>query len=241
MPRILITGGAKRLGKGLALLFAKKGWDIAFSYFHSSDKAENTLLNIKQKNVSAYAFQADVRDYNSIQSGFVKMKKEFGIPDVLINNAAIFPNKQSLNELAVEDWQNVINTNLNSVFYTSKIFAENAAKNSRIINIASIGAFEIWDGRIAYHVSKAGVIQLTKALARELAPDISVNAVSPGTIDIENEPDSENVPQISNTKIPMKRYATVEDVFEACLFFAENSNFVTGTNIIVDGGYSLSK
>ncbi len=241
MSKLFISGGAKRLGRGLALKFAEKGWDVAFSYYHSIDKADKTAGELRQYNINVYHFQADARNYNQMQDEFDKMAKLFGIPDVVINNAAVFPAKKSLTQLTVDEWHNVLNTNLNSVFYLSKIFAEYAPENAKIINIASIGALEIWDGRIPYHVSKAAVLQLTKALARDLAPRISVNAISPGTIVIENEPDDDSVPSISAQKTPMKRNATVDDIFEPCYFLATTGNFITGTNIIVDGGYSLTR
>ena len=241
MPKVFITGGAVRLGRGLALKFAEKGCDVAFSYYHSAEKAKVTSNEITKYNVRNYNFQVDLRNYKQLRAEFEKMIDVFGIPDVVINNAAVFPPQKSLTELKVEEWHSVLDANLNSVFYVSKIFAEYAENNSKIINIASIGAMEIWDGRIPYHVSKAGVLQLTQALARDLAPRISVNSISPGTIVIEGEPDGENVPAISADRTPMKRNANIDDIFNVCYFLATTENFITGTNIIVDGGYSLTR
>jgi 3-oxoacyl-[acyl-carrier protein] reductase len=241
MPKVFITGGARRLGRGLALEYAKAGWDVAFSYFRSEDKAGKTLFDLQQYGKNFYSFRADVRSYEQMQSGFIQMIDSFGVPDVLINNAAMFPKKSNLKQLDINDWHNVLDTNLNSVFYTSKIFADYAKSGAKIINIASIGAYEIWDGRIAYHVSKAAVIQLTKALARDLAPDMAVNSLSPGTIEMEGEPDGSTVPKINIDKTPMKRNARIDDVFKACLFLSTDENFITGTDIVVDGGYSLKR
>jgi len=238
---VFITGGARRLGRGLALAFAEQGWNTAFSYFSSEDKSKTTFDEIISRGVKTYKFKADLRDYNSIETGFSKMISDFQTPDVIINNAGIFPPKQILDQIDVSEWNNIMNSNLNSVFHVSKIFSKYAKPNSAIINIASIGAFEIWSGRIPYHVSKSAVIQLTKALARELAPRITVNCVSPGTINISDEPDEKHVPIINESKTPMKRNAKINDVFDACFFFAEKRGFITGENLIVDGGYNLTR
>jgi len=241
MAKVFITGGAKRLGRGLALKYAEAGFDVAFSYYHSKSQAKDTFDSIKKHNVNAYSFRADVRDFEQMKKAMYAMFGTFGIPNIIINNAAVFPNKQSLKELSVNEWHNVLDTNLSSIFYTAKIFSEKAGAGAKIINIASIGAYEIWEGRIAYHVAKAGVIQLTKVLARDLAPNITVNSVSPGTIEIENEPDSDSIPKISYERTPMGRHASVDDIFKACIFLSTNNDFITGTDIVVDGGYSLTR
>jgi 3-oxoacyl-[acyl-carrier protein] reductase len=126
MPKVFITGGAVRLGRGLALKFAEKGWDVAFSYYHSAEKAKVTSNEITKHNVRNYNFQVDLRNYKQLCAEFEKMIDVFGIPDVVINNAAVFPPKKSLTELKVEEWHSVLDANLNSVFYVSKIFAEYA-------------------------------------------------------------------------------------------------------------------
>lgn len=241
MPIVLITGGARRLGRGLALEYARKGWDVAFCYNNSGYKAINTLDELKQFGVNAYSGKADITDYNELQKFFRDVVSNIGLPNVIINNAAIFPQQTSLQDLQVEEWRRIIDTNLSSIFYTSKIFSNYPAKNSKIINIASIGAYEIWKGRVPYHVSKAGVIQLTKVLARELAPDISVNSISPGTIKMTDEPDEAWVPAVDNNRTPMQRPANITDIFNLCFFLSTSSNFITGQDFVVDGGYSLTR
>ena len=106
--------------------------------------------------------------------------------------------------------------------------------------MASLGGTEVWKNRTPYNVSKAGVIQLTKSLARDLAPLVSVNCISPGTIEIKNESPSEPL-RISNERIPFLRFGNIDDIFDAVNFFATASQFITGNNLIVDGGYSLSR
>jgi NAD(P)-dependent dehydrogenase (short-subunit alcohol dehydrogenase family) len=122
----------------------------------------------------------------------------------------------------------------------SKEFAKIVTKQARIINISSLGGINIWKDRIDYNVSKSALIQLTKVLARALAPQISVNVVCPGYIDLsEHKSKNENKEKMSLQKIPMNRYGTVEDVFEAVYFFSSCSQFITGQVLIVDGGQSL--
>ena len=238
MAIALITGSGRRIGKGLAIEFARKGWDVLIHYNNSAESALKTLQEIQNIGSKAVMFQADVRDYSAMQTGFEKAVAEIGHPDILVNNAAIYPSANNLQNTEISLWDDVMDTNLKSYFQMAKIFSENAVKGSRIINIASLGAFQIWKGRIPYNVSKAGVIQLTKALARDLAPNISVNSVSPGSIEIENEP-AEGGLALKVENIPMNRYGKISDVFDAVYFFATASLYITGQNINVDGGYHL--
>lgn len=238
MSTVLITGSGRRLGRGLAIEFAKSGWNVIVHYNKSSDKAMETMELLKSYDVNSISFQSDVRDINKFREKFHRITCEFGYPDVLINNAAIYPKQHSLQETDSELWNEVIDTNLKSYFEISKIFSKNALSNSKIINIASMGAFRIWKGRIPYNISKAGVLQLTKALAYELAPTIAVNSVSPGSIEIPDEQPDEEL-ALSGARIPMQRFGSVKDVFDAVYFFATCSNYITGQNISVDGGYNL--
>lgn len=233
-----ITGSGRRLGKGLALEFARKGWDIIIHCNNSVSQAEQTVAQIRELGVSCVSFRADVKDYSAMKSGFDEVVSEIGHPNVLVNNAAIYPSSNHLAETELSLWDEVMDTNLKSYFQNAKIFSENAQPGSRIINIASMGAFRIWKGRIPYNVSKAGVVQLTKALALDLAPNISVNSVSPGSIDFDNDPPSEKL-TINTGNIPMLRHATTGDVFDAVYFFATASLYITGQNLNVDGGYLL--
>lgn len=241
MSLVLITGGARRLGRGLVLEYAKIGWDVAFCYNNSETKASETMNEIYNFSVKAFSSKADITNYDDLKEFFRNVIKNIGTPNVLINNAAIFPPQTSLNDLTPETWHQIIDTNLSSVFYTSKLFAGLALQDSKIINISSIGAYEIWKGRIPYHVSKAGVIQLTRALAHELAPEISVNSISPGTINLTDEPDERWVPAVDNKKTPMKRHANISDIFNLCYYLSTTSNFITGQDFVVDGGYNLTR
>lgn len=238
MPIILITGSGRRLGKAVALEFARKGWDVIINYNKSEKKAEETVTEIKSFGVNSTAFKADVTKHEEFKKAYLKCTKEIGCPDVLVNNAAIYPSSFNLENTKQSLWDEVMNTNLKSYFLISQLFSSKAKSNSRIINIASMGAFNIWKGRIPYNVSKAGVVQLTKALAVDLAPKISVNSVSPGSIYIENDKANEEL-TIKPANIPMQRYGNAADVFDAVYFFATASLYITGQNINIDGGYHL--
>jgi NAD(P)-dependent dehydrogenase (short-subunit alcohol dehydrogenase family) len=238
MNTVLITGSGKRLGRQLALNFAKFGWNIILHHFHSDDSAVKTYNEIKALGVEVYSVKFDISKPKEIEKGFDEITHNFHFPNVLVNNAAIFPKMMKIEDIDEEHWDTALGTNLKGTFFVSKEFAKYAPENSRIINIASSGAFEIWKHRIPYNVSKSGVITLTKALARELAPKISVNSVSPGMVDITDETPVEPL-IIGTSKIPFGRYATSEEIFEAVNFFATCTSYITGQNLTVDGGFGL--
>lgn len=240
MKTVFITGSGRRMGRGIALEFAKLGWNVGLHYLQSQEMAEKTLDEVLNLGVKASLVRFDVRNYSDFRLGLQKSIEEVGVPDVLINNSGVFPKRKTLMELSVEDWNSAMNTNMRSAFFAAKIFSEYAKDNSRIINIASLGGLEIWKNRIPYNVSKSGLIHLTKALARELAPKIAVNAICPGTILIPNE-QAADTSEIDVNKIPMQRYGNIADIFDAVKFFAECSQFITGQILNVDGGYHLAR
>ncbi len=242
MPTIFITGAGRRIGKGLAIEFARKGWNVVIHYYQSEKNAyENKTYIEKNFGVEVFLVQCDLSQTNLIESTFDKFFQEVVVPDVLVNNAAIFPSKRKLEEIDEPIFDNTLNINLKSYLFVSKIFSKYAKEGSKIINIGSLGGLETWKGRLPYNISKAGVIQLTRSLARELAPKISVNCVNPGTIFIPDAPNFIDAPLIEINRIPMQRYGTILDVFDAVYFFATCSNFITGQVINVDGGYHLDR
>ncbi len=235
MKNVLITGSARRIGRVLAIEFAKKGYNIFLHYNDSQEKALITKNEIEKYGVNVVLVKADLREENQIEDLFKELKNQE--INILVNNAAIYPEQKPLNELELEDWNDTINLNLRSVFLISKFFATHNIEG-KIINIGSLGAFHIWKKRIIYNTAKAGLIQLTKALAIELTPRISVNSVSPGTIFIKKDEPSEHI-TLKESSIPYGRFGKPEEVFEAVYFFATCSNFITGQNINVDGGFGL--
>jgi NAD(P)-dependent dehydrogenase (short-subunit alcohol dehydrogenase family) len=235
MKNVLITGGGRRLGKHLALNFAKEGYNVVIHYNTSIEKAKETHQAILDIGMDAILFKADLRNIDDVKRLFDFAGMNYGKLDVLVNSAAVLPPQMSVSEISSDDWNDTMNINLKAYLFASQQFAKFANDNAKIINIASLGGQEIWKNRLLYNVSKAGVLQLTKALAREFAPQIAVNSVSPGIVAITDEP-SEN-DTLNPKRIPFGRYATPEEVFEAVYFFAECSNYITAQNLNIDGGY----
>lgn len=235
MRTVLITGGAVRLGKSLALNFAKNGFRVAFSYYRSESEAEKTREEINKFQPSSIAIKADLRDSVQIKKMFERTFAEMGKIDVLINNAGYFPKPSSLQELEEEIWDETFNINLKAAFLCSKEFSKQEGDDLRIVNIASVGALKHWKGRITYNTSKSALVHLTKSLALDLAPKIAVNSISPGMIDFGSEEDF----KLELENIPMKAFATPEEIFSAVQFFVNCTKNITGQNLCVDGGLSL--
>ncbi len=240
MSLVFITGAGRRIGKALAINFAKKGWDVAINYNSSEKSAIETAEICRAQGVRTNTYKADVSIKEEIVSAIDKCIEELGIPDVLVNNAGVFPERTNISDIEESLIDNTFGINLKGEFFTSQYFSQLAKPNSRIINIASLGAFEIWKGRLPYHISKSALIHMTRALAVELAPNISVNSVSPGAIEVRDDP-AKDSSLISVDKIPMKRYGTPDDIFDAVYFFATTTSYITAQNITVDGGYHYSR
>lgn len=236
---VLITGAAKRIGKALALGFAKKGFSILLHYNTSEKEANELSDRLKRMNVNVVLLKADLRNPEEISDMFAQIKSQNLVPEVLINNAAIFPAPKSFREITEEDWNNTLESNLNSVFNVSKRYID-TVKEGRIINFASLGAHEVWSGRTPYHAAKSGVLHLTRAMAKDLAPEFSVNSISPGVIDIPEDPNDDK--SISfESRIPMGRFGNTEDIFDAVWFFSTASKYITGQDLQVDGGWHYSR
>lgn len=235
MNKVLITGSGRRIGKGLALLFAKKNWDIILHYNKSENEALKTQKEILSLGVKCDIFQCDISNTKEIQPKFGDAFIKFGTPNVLINNAGIFPQQKDIFNINIEDVENALNINTKAILFISKEFAKSAKANSRIINIHSLGALEIWKNRIDYNLSKSAALTLTKSIARELAPNISVNAINPSYVILE-EADSDNTKNNLDL-VPMKRYPNIDDIFSAVYFFATCSHYITAQYLNIDGGY----
>lgn len=234
----LITGSGRRLGRQSALALAKDGWDIVVNYAHSMKEAAYTLEEIEKLDVEVISVRADIRHSKQVDKMFRQAVKHFGRLDLLVNNAAIFPPAKKFIEISDELWDYVISTNLTGQFYCARAAAKMMEKRGgKIINFASLGGFQVWQEHIAYNVAKAGVIMLTKALSKALAPKITVNAIAPGTIIIPGE-ESTGIRHVEEKKIPLKRYGVAEDITSAVLYLA-HADYVTGQILAVDGGRSV--
>jgi NAD(P)-dependent dehydrogenase (short-subunit alcohol dehydrogenase family) len=234
----LITGAAKRIGRSVALRLASEGADVIVNYRNSKDEADEVVAQITAMGRRAVAFQADVAKKEEVIAMFGAVEKEFGRLDVLVNNAGMFfPAK--FEELTEEQWDRILDTNLKSQFLCSQAAAPMLRRSGqgRIINFASLGGLLAWPAYTHYCVSKAGVIMLTRCLARALAPEITVNAVAPGTISFPG--DAPGLAEDFIRRAPLQRTGTAKDIEDAVVFLAQ-SPFVTGQVIVVDGGRSLT-
>lgn len=236
MSLVVITGAGRRIGRGLAIKFSKKGWDVAINYNNSKEMAERTKIDCESAGVRAEIYQADVSDKKQIRAMFDRIVNEMGVPNVLVNNAGVFPERTKIEDISEKLIDDTFAINTKGEFFSSQYFSQLTEHGSRIVNIASLGAYEVWKGRLPYHISKSALAHMTKVLSVELAPKISVNCVSPGAIKIPDEP-AEDSSLISVEKIPMERYGNVDDIFDAVYFFSTGSSYITGQTLIVDGGY----
>lgn len=235
MAKILITGATSKIGRKVALEFAKKGFDLALHYNKSQDIANELKRKLEAFRIGTILLRADVTKSNEVEYLFDEIKKKFGKLDVLINNLGVFPEKIDFKQIEEEQWDRIFAINLKSVFLFSQLFAKQDIDSGKIINIASVGGLEHWKGSLLYNVSKSALIHLTKSLAIELAPNITVNCISPGIIKSEDE-----TIDIPETKIPMQKYGSSKDILNGIMYFIENE-YVTGQNIIIDGGYHLKR
>lgn len=238
----LVTGGARRMGKDICMALAGLGFEIVLTYNNSRKSIlEETIWEIGGQGVGVTPVKCDVTDVAQIKKLFAAVNTKYKRLDLLVNNAAIF-RRVDFFETTEKTFDKFIDTNLKSVFFCSqegaKLMNDSSEKTCRIINIASLGAFENWTGYIPYSVSKAGVIKLTQQLAKRLAPRILVNSISPGTIIIEDDP-NENVNPEEEKKYPMKRFGRSDDINSLIKYLALENEYITGQNFIVDGGRIL--
>lgn len=235
----LVTGSADRLGRAIAIGLARAGARIAVHHHSSSKLARSTADEIRSLGVEVDVFRADLTDVDQIATLFDSIDARFGRLDILINNAAIFE-RSDVGDIRPEDWDRVLDLNLRAAFFCSQHavrLMRAGDQPARIINIADVAALEPWPGYVHYCVSKAGLVMLTRALARALAPDVLVNAVAPGTV-LPPQGISEAARKKLSGMTALGRLGTPEDVVRAVRFLVE-SNYVTGETIVVDGGKLL--
>jgi NAD(P)-dependent dehydrogenase (short-subunit alcohol dehydrogenase family) len=231
----LVTGGAKRIGRSIALRFAAEGAAIVVNYATSRGDADALAREIGASGPRAMAIQADVTKRADVTRMFAAIEKEFGRLDILVNNAGAFFEAKFEN-LTDEQWDGILNINLKSQFLCSQAAAPIMKRQGRgrIINLSSLGGLLPWPSYTHYCVSKAGSIMLTRCLARALGPEILVNSIAPGTIQFPDEaPDDDYI-----QRVPLHRTGTGEDIAGAAAYLA-TADFVTGQVLAVDGGRLL--
>lgn len=230
--RVLVTGAAKRIGRVIAIELSRRGFDVAIHYNTSRHEAEQTARECNE----APIFQADLSRVEEIRRLFREVAERFGPLNCLVNNAARFTRFDVL-DISEADWDFIHSVNLKATFFCCQEGARQmrAQGSGRIVSVSSLGGIRPWADHVHYCASKAGVIMLTKALAKALAPEIAVNSVAPGVISF-NDVDAPTQAMIDAT--PMRRPGRPEDIAEAVHYFLTCSDFVTGQIIAVDGGLS---
>jgi len=233
----LVTGAAKRIGRSIALTLADAGAQVVVNYQSSAAEAEKTVAEIRKRGREAVAVQADVSRPAEIQALVAAAEEQLGPVDILVNNAGIFAPGE-WDKVTEADWDMFMSVNLKSQFLCAQAVAPGMKQRGRgkIVNLASLGGLRVWPGFIPYSVSKAGVIHLTRLLARALAPEVQVNAVAPGTIQFPGETPDERYIQ----RAPMHRVGRSDEVAQAVLFLCTQTGFITGQVVAVDGGFSLT-
>jgi 3-oxoacyl-[acyl-carrier protein] reductase/pteridine reductase len=232
----MVTGGAKRIGRVIALTLAEAGAEVAITYRGSEAEAVETVAALRERGSEAIGLPCDVSSEESVRSAVAAAVDGLGGLDVLVNNAGAFQTV-ALEEISVAEWDAMFATNTRGPFLVAKAaYAHLKAAHGRIVNIGSLGGIHPWATHAHYCTSKAALHMLSHTMAKAWAPEISVNCVAPGMIVMgEVNPAYEHFAQ----KTPMRRNGRAEDVAAAVLFFATGPHFITGQLLAVDGGLGL--
>ena len=233
----LVTGAGRRIGRAVALRLAAEGARVAVHYHRSRAEADAVAAEITAAGGEAIGVAADLTRPGEIETLIATVERRFGRLDILVNSAAaFFPTP--LAETTEDQWDRLLDSNVKSQFFCTQRAAPllQASGRGRVVNFASLGGLLAWPRYTAYCVSKAGVIMLTRCLARTLAPQVTVNAIAPGTISFPGD-----APELAESfirKAPLARTGTPEDITAAVLYLV-HAPFVTGQVLVVDGGRSI--
>ena len=235
----LVTGAGRRMGRVIALTLARAGASVIVNYSQSRAGALDTVVEIRALGVDSLAVRADVSKPVQVRAMFRTVERKFARLDILVNNAGIFYQRK-WDRLSENDWDRILGTNLKGPFFCAQAAARMMMRRKRgtIINISSLGGLEAWPSYTHYCASKAGLIMMTRCLAKALAPHIRVNSVAPGSILFpgeERSPWTENVLKTT----PLQKAGGPEDIAEMVLYLVTRGDFITGQVIAVDGGKSI--
>jgi pteridine reductase len=235
---LLVTGGAKRLGRAIALAAAGNGADVAITFRKSEREARALTEELARLGVEALAVRCDVTDEQSVREMIKEVTRELGGIDVLVNNAANYETT-AFEKITVAQWDAIFASNTRGPFLVSReALPYLKRRKGRIINMGSLGGLRPWATHAHYCSSKAALHMLTKVMAKALAPEIAVNAIAPGMIDL-GEKSAVTFMRRMSKKTPMRRNGTASDIAAAVMFFATGPHFIAGQVLAVDGGLGL--
>jgi len=238
----IVTGSSRGLGRAIVRELADHGCKVAINYYQSKDLAEQLLAELKDKGQEAICVHAGVADPEAVQNLIDTTVKEFGGIDILVNNAGVNRDR-TIRRMTVEEWREVLATDLDSIFYCTYAALPHMIERGggRIVNMASIVGQMGNVGQSNYSAAKAGIIGFTKSAAQELARfNITVNALCPGFISTEMVTNlTEEVQQALLARIPLGRFGTPEEVAKVCRFLVSEGEYITGAQISVNGGMYL--
>jgi NAD(P)-dependent dehydrogenase (short-subunit alcohol dehydrogenase family) len=234
----LITGGAKRLGWHSAIALAEAGADVAITFRHSASEARSAVIDLSSRGVRAFALSCDVTDEKSIKAAVRDAVRDLGGLDILVNNAANYETVD-FDKISVKQWDALFASNTRGPYLvTRESLKWLRQRKGKIINMGSLGGILPWPSHAHYCSSKAALHMLTKVMAKALAPEIAVNAVAPGMIDL-GELAAKPFMRRMAKQTPMRRNGTGDEIAAAVRFFATAPHFITGQILVVDGGLSL--
>jgi 3-oxoacyl-[acyl-carrier protein] reductase/pteridine reductase len=235
---VLVTGAAKRLGRAIALASAENGADVAITYRESQRDAQQLVRELAASGVEALAVCCDVTDEMSVREMVKEVSSVLGGIDVLVNNAANYETVE-FEKITVQQWDAIFASNTRGPFLVSReALPYLRTRRGRIVNMGSLGGLRPWATHAHYCSSKAAVHMLTKVMAKALAPEIAVNAVAPGMIDLREKAAAAFMKRMAK-QTPMRRNGTAADIAAAVMFFATAPSFITGQVLAVDGGIGL--
>jgi NAD(P)-dependent dehydrogenase (short-subunit alcohol dehydrogenase family) len=235
---VLVTGGARRLGRAIALGLAEAGADVAITFRNSVREAQHTVMDVGSFGGRAVALRCDITDEKSVKSAIKETVKELGGVDILVNNAANYETGE-FEKLTVEQWDAIFASNTRGPFLVSREAVRHLReRKGKIVNLGSLGGLRPWSSHAHYCSSKAAVHMLTKVMAKALAPEIAVNCVAPGMIDLGEKSAAAFMKKMAR-QTPMGRNGSGEEIAAAVLFFATAPHFITGQILAVNGGLGL--
>ncbi len=236
----LVTGGARRIGRAIALGLAEQGAAVAVHYRNSKEEAAQTSAEIGALGVASATFHADLGEVEAIRGLVAEVEGSLGPVDILINNAAVF-GRTPWDQVTEADWDRFLDINLKAQFFCAQSVAGGMKERGHgvIINMGSAGGIKVWPSFIPYSVAKAGLHHMTRLLARALAPEVRVNAIAPGTVVFGEGGELDADDEKFARKAPLRRVGEGRDVAGTAVFLCTSAEFITGQVFVVDGGHSL--